>query len=73
MKKIFCLFFALFLLTAGIARAAEVLADFSNKSLPVLNEELRKKNQQIKDLQARVTTLEADVTSLDARVTALGG
>lgn len=59
----------------AFSRPIEQIADYSASSLPVLNDELRKKSEDITDVSNRVDTLEAyyaqDTASTDAYVVAL--
>ncbi len=44
------------------AHCQELIADFKDESLPVLNEELRKSGEDLDALESRVDTVEASVT-----------
>jgi len=70
MKKIFLL--TIFLLTLQVnAFSDEVISEFSDKTLPVLNEELRQTSETINSLETRVETLETTSTSEAGNVIAV--
>jgi hypothetical protein len=58
MKKIVIGIILGFLMASGIVWAREVLVDFSDNSLPMLNEELRDIRRILADHEARITALE---------------
>src|SRR3990167_5585021 len=65
------------LMLQSFAYADEVVTDFSEGSVPVLNELLRTSNREIKSLESRIETLETAVPDpvseiLDADTTDVG-
>jgi hypothetical protein len=64
MRKITILILSIFLIS-GNCYSDELIVDFKEESLPVLNEELRKNNDSIKLIQSQITTINTTIASLD--------
>ena len=61
----------IFLWLPGLAWGDELLVDFKEESLPVLNEEFRQVRKACTDNATDITSNDTDITSIDARVTVL--